>query len=270
MRYLAVGLLVSTLALGQASSSAPPAAQSIPVDQENATKAKALIDQTIQALGGNAYLNIQDVTQDGRTYSFHHGEPTSAGVLFWRFYRFPDKERTEFTKQRDVAYVYRGDEGFEITFKGVRADDPKSVADVIRRRDYSLDWVLRKWLHEPGIALFYEGTTVAEQKNVQQVTVLNSKNQGVTLYIDTETHLPVKTSYTWRDPTDKERNIESQVYDAYRMVQGVMTPFSLTRFYNGDMSNQRFLNTVSYNTGLKDSLFDVSPTYDVNKPPPRK
>lgn len=270
MRYLAVGLLVSTLAFGQASSIAPAASQSISVDQENASKAKALIDQMIQALGGDAYLNIQDVTQDGRTYSFHHGEPTSAGVLFWRFYRFPDKERTEFTKKRDVAYVYRGDEGFEITFKGVRTDDPKSIADVLRRRDYSLDWVLRKWLHEPGVALFYEGATVAEQKNVQQVTVLNLKNQGVTLYIDTETHLPVKTTYSWRDPTDKERNIESQVYDAYRMVQGVMTPFSLTRFYNGDMSNQRFLNTVAYNTGLKDALFDVSPTYDVNKPPPRR
>ena len=270
MRYLAVGLLVSTLAFGQASSTAPPASQPIPVDQENANKAKTLIDQMIQALGGDAYLNIQDVTQDGRTYSFHHGEPTSAGVLFWRFYRFPDMERTEFTKQRDVAYVYRGDQGFEITFKGVRADDAKSVADVIRRRDNSLDWVLRKWLHEPGVALFYEGTTVAEQKNVQQVTVLNSKNQGVTLYMDTETHLPVKTSYSWRDATDKERNTESQVYDAYRIVQGIMTPFSLTRFYNGDMSNQRFLNTVTYNTGLKDSLFDVSATYDVNKPPPRK
>ena len=29
-----------------------------------------------------------------------------------------------------------------------------------------------------------------------------------------------------------------------------MTPFSVTRFYNGDMSNQRFLNSVSYNKGL--------------------
>ena len=224
----------------------------------------------LEALGGNAYLNIEDVTQEGRTYSFHHGESTSAGVLFWRFYRFPDRERTEFTKQRDVAYVYRGNEGFEVTYKGVRADDPKSVADVLRRREYSLDWVIRKWLHEPGIALFYEGSTVAEQKEVQQVSLLNSRDEGVTLYIDSTTHLPVKKTFSWRDPVDKERNIESEVYDAYREVQGVMTPFSLTRFYNGDMANQRFLNSVRYNTGLKDSLFDVSVTYDANKPPPRR
>src|SRR5437868_6605751 len=73
---------------------APPS-QSIPVDQENARKAKAVLDQTIQALGGSAYLNIQDISQEGRTYSFYHGRPNSLGIVFWRFYKFPDKERIE-------------------------------------------------------------------------------------------------------------------------------------------------------------------------------
>ena len=58
-------------------------------------KLRALIDQAIEALGGNAYLNITDMTQEGRSYNFHHGEPSGAGGLFWRFYRFPDKERIE-------------------------------------------------------------------------------------------------------------------------------------------------------------------------------
>jgi hypothetical protein len=49
-----------------------------------------------------------------------------------------------------------------------------------------------------------------------------------------------------------------------------MTPFSITRFYNGDMSNQRFLNSVSYNQGLKDSLFEAQVTYDPNKGPAKK
>ena len=41
--------------------------------QENSRKAKALIEQGIQALGGQAYLNLHDMQQEGRTYSFHHG-----------------------------------------------------------------------------------------------------------------------------------------------------------------------------------------------------
>jgi hypothetical protein len=37
-----------------------------------------------------------------------------------------------------------------------------------------------------------------------------------------------------------------------------MTSFSITRFLNGDMSNQRFLNTVKYNTNISDSMFSAS------------
>ena len=95
---------------------------------------------------------------------------------------------------------------------------------------------------------------------------MNARNEAVTLYLDTNTHLPVKKSFSWRDPTDRERNIEEEVYDAYRPVDGVMTPFSITRFYNGDMANQRFLTSVSYNKGLSDSLFSATVTYDPNKP----
>ena len=58
----------------------PAASQSIPVDQENVRKAKAVLDQIIQALGGQAYLTIQDITQEGRTYSFYLGGPNSLGV----------------------------------------------------------------------------------------------------------------------------------------------------------------------------------------------
>jgi hypothetical protein len=256
--------------LGFAQANAPGSSPSIPVDQENARKARVLIDQAIQALGGQAYLSIQDVSQEGRTYSFYHGRPNSLGIQFWRFYKYPDKDRVELTKKRDVAYVYTGDKGYEITYKGTRAVDAKDLDDSLRRRQYALDWVLRHWLTEPGMALFYNGTSVAADKPAEQVTMLNSRNQGVTLDFDSNTHLPLKKSFTWRDPTDKERNVEEELYDNYRPVQGIMTPFSVTRFYNGDMSNQRFLNSVTYNQGLAESLFDAHTTYNSNQPAPRK
>jgi hypothetical protein len=214
-------------------------------------------------------MTIQDISQEGRTFSLHHVEAEGAGVLFWRFYKYPDKERVELTKKRDVIEIFRGDEGFETTYKGTRADDAKVVSDYLRRRRYSLDWVLRKWLNEPGIALFYEGATVAAQKETQQVTIMNSRNEAVTLYIDSSTHLPVKKTFSWRDPTDKERNIEDEIYDNYRPEQGIMTPFSVTRLYNGEMANQRFLHAVTFNKGLSDSLFQASATNDASHPAQR-
>jgi hypothetical protein len=256
MKSLLSLLFLAIFAFGQAGAPAS-SPQSIPVD-ENARKAKALLDQTIQALGGSAYLNIQDISLEGRSYAFYHGRPTSIGVLFWTFYKYPDKLRTELTKKRDVVYINNGNRGYEITYQGTRAEDPKDLADVNRRRNYALDWVLRHWLTQPKVALFYDGSGIAAGKPTEKVTILDAQNQGVTLDLDLATHLPVKKSFTWRDPTDRERNTEEEVYDNYRLVQGVQTPFSVTRYYNGDMSNQRFLNSAKYNQGLSDTLFQAT------------
>src|SRR5438034_4197714 len=105
------------------SPQAPPKQQSpsqgaTPQD-ENARRAKVLLDRMVQALGGQAYLNIQDVSQEGRTYGFYHGQPTGAGAPFWRFWKYPDKDRLELTKQRDWWIIHNGDKGFEVTFRGV-------------------------------------------------------------------------------------------------------------------------------------------------------
>jgi hypothetical protein len=256
MRLVLAILILAQMLFSQAAVALQ--SQPVPVDQENARKAKAILDQAIQALGGQAYLNIQDITQEGRTFSFHHGQPNSYGVRFWRFYKYPDKDRLELTPKRDVIYVYNGDKGYEITFRGTRPMEAKDLTDYLRRQHYALDRVLRKWLTEPGVALFYEGQAVTEGKSVDQVTVMNTKNEGVTLYIDSNDHLPVKKTFSWRDPTDKERNTEEEVYDNYRPVQSIMTPHTITRFYNGDMANQRFLTLVSYNQSISDSKFEAS------------
>ena len=125
-------------------------------------------------------------------------------------------------------------------------------------------------IHEHGVALLYVGTGVTEGKPAQQVTVVNANNDSVTLWIDEHTHLPIKKSYSWRDASDKLRNVEDEIYDNYKPVQGIMTPHSVTRYLNGDMSNQRFINTISYNQNPPDSLFEANVTYDPKAPPRKK
>ncbi|HZP18051.1 MAG TPA: hypothetical protein VFB00_08805, partial [Terriglobales bacterium] len=210
MRHILALALLAAFAPAQN----PP---SIPADQESIRKARTVLDQGIQALGGQAFLSWKDLTTEGRSYSFHRGEPNSLGTLFWRFKRYPDKERIELTKKRDVIEIFNGDQGYEITFRGVRSLDEKDeLAPYLRRRRFSLDVVLREWLNQPGIALFYEGRTVAAQKETEQVTIMNAKNEAVTLNFDVSTHLPVKKSFNWRDPVDKQRNVEEEIYDNYR------------------------------------------------------
>jgi hypothetical protein len=230
-------LLISSLCFAQ-TAPAPSDSMASSINQgENAKKARALLDQMIQALGGKAYLDIKDMSQEGRTYSYYNGQPNSVGTPFWRFVKFPDKERTE----------------------------PELLRDYLRRRNHSLDYVIRVWLPDPKTALFYDGPKVAQQKPCDSVTLMNAKNDSVTIFIDSNRHLPVQKTFEWRDPLDKLKNTEDEIYDNYRDVQGILTPHILLRTKNGDTVNQRFLTSVKYNSGLADSLFDATVSYDPYK-----
>ena len=252
-----------------APSTSQPAnlAPAISPDQENAHKAKATIEQAIQALGGQTYLALRDREQQGRGYSFHHGRPNGSGGVFWSFSEFPDKERVELTKERDIAELYVGNKAWEITFKGPHPIEQKDLDDYLRRRRFSLDTVLRTWVNDPGVVLLFEGFAIAAQHPATQITLINSQNESVTLYFDSDTHLPVKKSFSWRDPTDRQKNVEEEVYENYRQVSGVMAPYNLTRYFNGDMTSQRFLNSVTINQGLDEAMFDPRSGYNPNKPP---
>jgi len=176
----------------------PSSPHAITLDKEalqNSDKAKTIIQEGIKALGGETWLTIRDIEQQGRTYGFHHGTPTGGGGVFWRFTEYPDKDRVEFTKERDIAQVFVGDKGYEITYKGPHPLEQKDLDDYIRRRKYSLERVLRTWVNDPSVVLLFEGNAIAAQHPALTVTLVNAQNESVTLYFDTDSHLPIKKSF---------------------------------------------------------------------------
>ncbi|HEX9119305.1 MAG TPA: hypothetical protein VF840_02085 [Terriglobales bacterium] len=269
---LAACAVAATAQAPQSSASSASSATNSPQTPQdaNARKARSLLDECIQAMGGQAWLNLQDMEQQGRSYPYSHGQPNSLGTLFWRFWKYPDKERVELTKQRDVVYINAGENGYEVTYKGTAAQEPDPLADYNRRRRHSLEVVLRQWLNQPGTALFYDGPAVAEQKPADSVTILTADNDSVTLFLDNHTHLPIKKTFEWRDPADRLKNVEGEIFDNWRLEQGIMTPHSLLRTHNGDTTNQRFITNVRYNASLSDSLFQATITYDPNKRPAKR
>src|SRR5215472_17616579 len=158
-----------------AKPTAPPPITLDKDAQANANKARALIEQGIQALGGQTYLTIRDREQQGRTYGFHAGRATGGGGPFWSFSEFPDKERVEFTKERDIAQLFVGDKGYEITYKGPRPVEKKDLEDYLRRRHFSLDTVLRTWVNDPTVLLLFDGNAIAAEHSALQVTLVNAR-----------------------------------------------------------------------------------------------
>src|SRR6266513_5264810 len=115
-RPFAFGFFVCILLLASVSSA--PAAQ---------TKATQSIDQMIEALGGQAYLDAKDIHTSGRFFSFTRGDLTGSDI-FSDYVKFPDMERAEFgTVKKKLITINRGKEGWKIV--GKREPEPQGAAE---------------------------------------------------------------------------------------------------------------------------------------------
>ena len=293
MNRLLIILLLCALSSAQtapapASPASPPHAAAAPAvnlnDSDNARKARAVLDKSVEALGGQAYLTYENRVEEGRYYPLYQGRTNSTGIPYRYYIDYPDKDRFEVIHTKDVfllfgqvsdvkvmnksdiVLIHNGDKGYETTYKGTAAQDKVDLENYLRRRRHSLEWVFRRWIQDPNVALFYEGVAVVDGKETEGVTLLNSQNDSVSVYLDLNTHYPIKISYSWRDPKDRQKNVEDEVFDGYKLEQGIWTAHSITRYYNGESSQQRFINTASYNLKLPDSMFEAAVTYDPKAP----
>jgi hypothetical protein len=252
--------------LGAQNTPAPNAAQSVPgaaaPPDTEAKKARALLDKMIDALGGNAYLSLASRSEQGRAFSFDRGQAKGLGVEYWSFWQYPDKDRMEVTKRRDIVRVYNGDHGYEITYKGTAAIADKQLEEHLRGRNHSLEVVLRQWLKDPRTLVLYAGPSMVENRMTEQVTLLNARDESVTIAIAADTYLPLRKSFTYRDPLDNLKTEEADTYGSYRPEQGMMTAHSIVHTRNGEVASQRFLTKVEYNPPLSSSLFEAKVSYD--------
>lgn len=284
--------MLCALAVAQAGTEPPPRSPLPPSpsavnlnDSDNARHARAVLDQTVDTLGGDAYLTYANKKEEGRYYPLYHGRTNSTGIFYNYYIEYPDKDRFEVlqakdihvipgqidiggvkSKKVDLVLIHNGNKGYETTYKGTAAQDREDLQNYLRRRQHSLEWVFRKWMRDPSVALFYDGQSVVDGKECESVTLLNSVNDSVSIFVDLNTHYPVKISYSWRDPKDKQKNVEEEHYDNYKLVQAIWTPHSITRYFNGETSQQRFIATASYNEKLSDSMFEANVTYDPTVP----
>jgi hypothetical protein len=230
------------------------------VQDANAKKAHAALDAMVQALGGDHWLNLQNSYSEGRTSGFYQGKPTGAITDFFSWHVFPDKDRVELSKKRDVVDIFLGNEGWEITYRGKRPLPADIRDEFLRRRDHSIANVVRVWMKEPNTIFLFDGQSLAARHLADQVTLISATNDSITIQMDAETHLPLRRTFEWRDPVYKDRNEDVEQYDDYHVIDGIPTPFSITRFHNGDETNERYIYKAAYNVPLPPNAFDVDAT----------
>ena len=247
-----------------AQASAIPSAQSI--DANDPQAGKKLLDKMIEALGGDAWRNRTDYFATGQVGSFYKSAANPYVTQFERYVRFqPFGERTIIvskqgvlipTTKRDVAEIWTTDKGYEVTYKGKKELPEKDIIEFFLYQSHSLDTVMLKWMKQPGVLVSYLGTQLVDRKVADRVLILTESNDGVTIDLDENSHLPINLTFKWRDPTYHDFNTEMQEFDDYHPIDGVMTALTLTRFHNGDMTTQIFLKEVRYNVHFPADLLD--------------
>lgn len=230
--------------------------------QHNALQARAALDAMVEALGGKAWLTVKNRTLEGHAAAYFQGKPTGEMTEFRQTSSGPDssgpdQDRIDLTRRRDVVEFYLGRGGWEVSYKGAASLSGEQVEDFLRRRDHSIETVVRIWLNDPRTLLIDEGERMVERHQADQVTVISPRDEAVTLLIDAGTHLPLRLSYQWRDPVYHDMDTEAEEYDDYHAVDGIATPFIVTRYENGEITRQVFLDSVVYNQELPADFWSV-------------
>ena len=207
------------------------------VAAKNAQKARQALDAMVKALGGDAWLNMQNRMEHGHAAGFYHGNP-DPGTL----------EEFEF---------HIGREGWEVTYQGKHKLPQDQVDDYLRRRDHSIETAIKVWMKDPKTILVDEGQHLAARHLADQVTLISPDNEALTILMDTQTHLPLRRVFQWRDPEYKDKNTDAEEYDDYHTVGGFPTPFMITRFKNDEMVRQFFIDKVEYNQSLPADFWSV-------------
>jgi hypothetical protein len=222
----------------------------------NQRKARQVLDATLQAMGGQAWLDIRRIRTKGQEAAFYQGKPAGPISDVTITTELPDKQFIHLGQKGRVVQIYAGDHAWEITYQGKKDLPAPKIEDALRWQNHSLRVVLGRWCRNPDTILMDEGQSMVERRVTEKIVVISPTNNAVTLEIDAESHLPLRLSFEWRDPRFHDKNLDTVEYDNYQRVNGIATPFTITHTHNGEIVRQRYLQTVEYNIAMPSGLFD--------------
>jgi hypothetical protein len=231
-------------------------ARPIAVQNDPAVRGRQILDQAIQALGGQAYLNLRDYRWEGRGFSFDHFEEIAGMSPLIEYDRLPDKYRQVQGKNRDYIVVMNGDHGWDSSYRGVA---PMPAADVERirfGRKLSFDVILRFRLNEPGAEVLFTGSDFVDGQLVDIVEFSDAGRNLARLSIARDSHLPIRREWDRKLPNrEREQNVE--ILTKYHAAKGgvVQFPFYVGRQRNGIKVSEFFIEGIDTSHRLDDSLF---------------
>lgn len=253
-RVVLSAILLAGMWMGIAPGAGAQASDQL-MPEESAAKAKEILQQAIQALGGPAYLNVHDETCILRLGQFGHSGDLNGYAKIIDYTIPPYKDRNENLPKRNLIQIMNGGKGWVLDRGGVSEASEVEIAqfqDDVRK---DLDNILRHRLKEPGMIFRYGGPDVVDLKEADWVELVDSEDRTVRIAVARSDNLPIRKVVVSRDSDSRVKRDELEYYSNYHPISGIQTAYQITRERNGMKVYQAFFDKCDYNTNLSDSLF---------------
>ena len=244
-------------------------------------RGKRVVDEALAALGGAAFLQVQDRIENGRAYSFYNSRLTglSRARIATRYLPRPEpptvgffgqRERQSFAQKDKMLdhlpyYLYTEDKAWDVTYRGAKAIDDEKVT---RYRDSTVRnvlYIFRQRLGEKGLIIEHQGSDVVDYQPMEIVNFTDANNDVTTVYFHRSTKFPMKQKFVRRNKARGENDEEIALFDKYKEVGGgAKWPLVYSRFRNGEKQFEMYADDVKINTGIADAYFSLPANIEKN------
>jgi hypothetical protein len=228
-------------------------------------RGKRVVDEALQALGGEAFRQMKNRVESGRAYSFYRERLTGLSVasIYTKYLdktggEIAQRERQGFGKDEDYLILFLETGAYQITYRGAKPLPKERWTRYVDSSERNIFYILRQRLDEPGLLFEHVESTIWSNMPVEVVDITDAENEAVRVYFSRSTKLPVRQVFYRRDPETKERNEYVSVFSKYRDVgNGVHWPFNIMSERNGEKVFEIFSESVTINQELNDALFEL-------------
>lgn len=264
LKFSAVWRLVCPVVLFSAmyslAAAAPADASSAPqnpetmMPEQNVAKAREILNQLIDALGGPAYLEVRERQCDGRRAKIGHNGEMDGYIDFKDFWRYPDKHRIDYSKKGNIIDLFTGEQGWTLDRTGVSEEPATAVSEFQALLTNSVDNLLRRRLRDPALNLHYAGRGIVDMLEADWVEV-SGPDSTLRLAVARSTHLLLRSVVSSINQEMNERTEETSIYTNYRRKDGVMVAMQISRERDGRRYYQAFYDTCTFNPNFPEETF---------------
>ena len=243
--------------------------------EESEARAKKILNQLVQAMGGPAYLGMKERQCDGRRAAIGHNGALAGFVQFKDTWQFPDKNRTDYvahsrntllgyiigvqdldlTRGGLVIQVFNGDQGWTMDRGGVSDVPGDSLEEFQAAVKRSPENLLRSGLKNPELGLRWGGLDTVDLREVDWVEISDREDRIYRLAVDRNTHLLIRSVVRVKDENTREEREDISIYTNYLPKNGVQIPMQVTRERDGRRIAQVFYDACQVNPALPADFF---------------